>query len=114
MSWSQVVARFDPKIANESRAGILVGSRLQISDDPDAALEAQSWASSLPGLELWIVDDLLGLAPRQPIFAGICIRQAFGLDGDYRAGISPAELEAGIVAATDRMRGLLPGLGKVL
>ncbi|HZE95550.1 MAG TPA: hypothetical protein VE981_00840 [Planctomycetota bacterium] len=114
MSWSDVVDRFDPKIENECRAGILVGCRLPISESPEAASAAQEWAATEQGVELWIVDDLLGLASEQPIFAGICLRQAYGLENDHRTGLSVAEYESGVREATSRMGELFPALGAAL
>ncbi len=110
MSWTQVVEGFNPKVANECRAGILVGCRLPISGDPDAALAVQRWTKSQPGVELWIVDDLLGLAEKQPIYVGIPLIQAFGLDDDHREGISVPTLEERAAAAGARMTSLLPEL----
>jgi hypothetical protein len=52
MSWTQVVESIDAKIAEECRAGILLGSRLPISDDPDAALAVQRWAAPQKPAEL--------------------------------------------------------------
>jgi hypothetical protein len=113
MSWTQVIAGMDPKIANDCRAGILVGCRLPISEDPEAALAVQGWTKSQPGVELWIVDDLLGLAPQQLIYVGIPIVQAFGLGGDHREGIALDVLEECSAAATARMTILFPELSAV-
>jgi hypothetical protein len=112
--WSQVIAGFAPKIVDECRAGILVGSRLPISDKPEAALAVQQWAASEKGVELWIVDDLCGLAEQQPIFAGIVVHQAFGLDGDHRIGLTPAELASKTADALKRMAPLRSALGALL
>ena len=113
-SWTRVIEGFAPKIVDECRAGILVGSRLAISSNPDAALAVQQWASMQPGAELWIVDDLCGLAEQQPILAGICVQQAFGLDGDHRIGLSPAELVSKTADALKGMAVLQAGLAAAL
>ncbi len=114
MSWTQVIEGFDAKIANDCRAGILVGCQLPISDNPDVAPVVQGWTKARPGTELWIVDDLLGLAPQQPIYVGIPILQAFALDDDPREGIASNVLSERMAEASSRMTGLLPELSDVL
>lgn len=74
----------------------------------------QRWAASQEGVAFWIVDDLLGLAPEQPIFAGIVVHQAFGLDDDHRVGLTLAEYREKVDRARVRMGALLPGLASTL
>jgi hypothetical protein len=107
-TWNDVVNGFSVKIREECRAGIVTGFRLPDAIDASTTHAVHQWAASLDGVELWIVDDLQGLANSQPKFVGHPVLQAFGIDDDHRRGLSVAEFEASTADWTNRMEQLRP------
>jgi hypothetical protein len=106
MRWSEVISQFPKKVVDETRAGLVHGFRVELST-PDAAARLLQLSSDAG---LWIVDDLQGLAAKQPMVFGVTLLEVFGLGDDHRAGLSLDALREGERRAAEVMRALEPKL----
>jgi len=112
MTWQEFVKKHDRKILDECRAGIIVGVRVDLSSDSTRAEAVRQWTLS-EGIVLWVVDDLMGLAPKQPFFVGVPVLEVFGLEDDHREGVTLSELERRISLARARMGELMPRIAEL-